>query len=348
MESTVSKLQEQPAFRLTEDWIIWLEHNLGHMVPADAIAAAMIEKGCAPELARGLTEAFTLRRGPGSSAAMTPRLAKTKWLLDTLRQLQRLSLPRPVAERRIIDRDEFYGQFYARNFPVVYRDSLVPRELSELLSWERLEREFGTMEVEVQEGRSRTTDFERRSGSLKSKCNLAEFLRRAREAIDSNDFYMTANNSTSNAGLIETALDPGGVCPELLDRASAKGRVFLWIGPRGTFTPAHHDLTNNLFLQIKGAKEFRLVSSFALLEVDNDQHCYLSSSLTDIDARRAEEGRPTLSFTGTLEEGDMLFIPLGWWHEVRGLSASISLSATNFQESNEFFKSYEFYGRLDT
>ncbi len=111
---------------------------------------------------------------------MTPRLAKTKWLLDTLRQLQRLSLPRPVAERRIIDRDEFYGQFYARNFPVVYRDSLVPRELSELLSWERLEREFGTMEVEVQEGRSRTTDFERRSGSLKSKCNLAEFLRRAR------------------------------------------------------------------------------------------------------------------------------------------------------------------------
>lgn len=77
---------------------------------------------------------------------------------------------------------------------MVYRDSSFP-VLSD--SRERLEREFGTMEVEVEEGRSRTTDFERRSGSLKSKCNLAEFLRRAREAIDSNDFYMTANNSTS-------------------------------------------------------------------------------------------------------------------------------------------------------
>lgn len=159
---------------------------------------------------------------------------------------------------------------------------------------------------------------------------------------------MTANNASSNTPLLEAAFDPASLCPELLDGDQAHGRVFLWIGPCGTFTPAHHDLTNNLFLQIKGTKEFRLVSSLALLEVDNDQHCYLSSKLSDLDARRAEEGRPDLSFTVTLEEGDVLFIPLGWWHEVRGLSASISLSATNFLESNEFFKSYEFYGRLDT
>ncbi len=348
MESTVSKSHEQPAFRLTDDWISWLEQNLGRKVPADAIAAAMVEKGCTLELARGLTEAFSLRRGTGNPGAMSPRLAKTKWLLDTLRQLQQVSLPRPLAERRIIDREEFYEQFYARNFPVIYRDCLAPRELSDLLCWERLEREFGSMEVEVQEGRARIADFERRSGSLKSKCNLAEFLVRTREAVDSNDFYMTANNSASNAGLIGTALDPGGVCPELLDSASARGRVFLWIGPCGTFTPAHHDLTNNLFLQIKGSKEFRLASSLALLEVDNDQHCYLSSSLSDIDARRAEKGLPPLSFTVTLEEGDVLFIPIGWWHEVRGLSASISVSATNFQEKNEFFQSYKFQGRLDS
>ena len=57
-------------------------------------------------------------------------------------------------------------------------------------------------------------------------------------------------------------------------------------------------------------------------------------------------GLEPLSFTVTLEAGDVLFIPLGWWHEVRGLTPSISLSATNFRARNDFYQTYEFFGGL--
>jgi hypothetical protein len=158
---------------------------------------------------------------------------------------------------------------------------------------------------------------------------------------------MTANNSSANAALIESAIRPESVCPELLDGRESRGRVFLWIGPQGTFTPAHHDLTNNLFLQVHGTKEFRLASSLALLDLNNDRHCYLASTLSENDEKRRSAGLEPVSFTVTLEARDVLFIPLGWWHEVRGLSPSISVSATNFRARNDFHRSYTFFGPLD-
>lgn len=334
------------AFRLTADWIAWLQENVRLSKSPDSMSEAMIAKGCAPDLAEGLVEAFSLR-GKTAGCQKGTLFDKACWLLGSLRSLQHLTPSGPIVERRVLDPDEFFEQFYARNFPVVYRDGISPRHLSDLLDWKRLEKAFGSMEVEIQEGRADNANFERESAFLTSKTDLASFLQRAKEADDTNDIYMTARNSAANAALINAAMDPTGLCPELLDGTQADGNVFLWIGPRGTFTPAHHDLTNNFFLQVKGSKEFRLASSLALLEVDNDHNCFLASSLSEIDQGRADSGLPALSFTVTLGEGDILFIPLGWWHEVRGLTASISLSATNFRARNDFYRAYRFYGRLD-
>jgi len=330
-----------PAFRLTEDWVAWLEENVRLSKPPGSMSEAMMANGCPPELARGLVEAFSLRTKT-ASIQKDSRFDKARWLLDSLRLLQHSAPSGPVIERRTLDPDEFFEHFYSRNVPVVYRDAISPRHLGDLLDWERLEKTFGSMAVEIQEGRASHANFERDSSPLKSMTDLASFLQRVREADDTNDFYMTARNGSANAALVAAAMDPASLCPELLDGTQADGNVFLWIGPRGTFTPAHHDLTNNFFLQVKGSKEFRLASSLALLEVDNDRHCYLASSLSEIDRRRVDSGLPALSFTVTLGEGDILFIPLGWWHEVRGLTASISLSATHFRAKNDFYRTYHF------
>ncbi len=37
-----------------------------------------------------------------------------------------------------------------------------------------------------------------------------------------------------------------------------------------------------------------------------------------------------------LAPGEMLFIPVGWWHHVRALSLSINLAFTNFVRNNSF------------
>lgn len=336
-------------FSFDRAWLDWLKHNLDLGVPRPAIAEAMIGDGCAPDLAHGLAEAFGMERDDDGDnfPLISPRLAKTRWLLNSLRQLQEDSPAPPITERDSIDPEEFFTSFHAANQPVIYRNCLDPPELRELLSFERLAREFGNRQVEIQEGRADRDDYERQSDQLKSKARFGDFLDRALSATESNDFYMTANNISSNRTLIEEILGPVSLCPGLLDPDSSTGRIFLWIGPTGTFTPAHHDLTNNLFLQVHGSKEFRLVSSLALLELDNDRHCYLASSLSDNDEKRRAAGLAPFSRTVTLEAGDVLFIPLGWWHEVRGLSPSVSLSATNFLARNDFHRSYSFFGLIE-
>lgn len=349
----MNETQNIPSFSLTPDWIAWLDLNVARGVSRPSLAEAMTREGCDPGLARGLAEAWEcgLENRIASASPMPPerstRLAKIRWLLGSLRSLQAERPADALVERDAIDAEEFHLRFYPANLPVIYRDCLSPASLAEALAFERLDSEFGGREVEIQEGRSSESDFERKSDSLKSAARFGDFLRRVRDATDSNDFYMTANNASSNASLLEAAFDPASLCPELLDGSKAQGQVFLWVGPRGTFTPAHHDLTNNLFLQVHGSKEFRLASSLALLELDNDRHCYLASSLSENDERRRAAGLPPLSFTVTLEAGDILFIPLGWWHEVRGLSPSVSVSATNFRGRNDFYRDYDFFGRLE-
>ncbi len=46
------------------------------------------------------------------------------------------------------------------------------------------------------------------------------------------------------------------------------------------------------------------------------------------------------AMTCTLGPGEILFIPVGWWHHVVGLETTIGLSFTNFVWDNEAFRGY--------
>ena len=78
----------------------------------------------------------------------TVRLEKVKWFHESLRAMQSRGGKTPSAERTAINALEFYEQFYAENFPVVFRAGLSPANLSIFLSWSRLESDFGDLEVE--------------------------------------------------------------------------------------------------------------------------------------------------------------------------------------------------------
>jgi hypothetical protein len=45
----------------------------------------------------------------------------------------------------------------------------------------------------------------------------------------------------------------------------------------------------------------------------------------------------------TLEPGELLFLPIGWWHYVEGLEASVTMTYTNFLARNDFHDGYDTY-----
>ncbi len=111
-----------------------------------------------------------------------------------------------------------------------------------------------------------------------------------------------------------------------------------WIGPAGTFTPLHHDLTNNLLLQVQGRKEVLLAAPGETPRLYNDHHVY--SRVRNLTEPGIVEKYPKLDglkvHQVVMAPGDALFIPLGWWHQVLSLDFSVTITHTNFHWRNDF------------
>jgi ribosomal protein L16 Arg81 hydroxylase len=116
----------------------------------------------------------------------------------------------------------------------------------------------------------------------------------------------------------------------------------MWIGPKGTFTPLHHDLTNNLLLQLVGRKVVLMAAPGETPKLYNDHHVY--SRIRDLTAPDVLKHYPKLDGVRVhrvlLSPGDALFIPLGWWHQVRALDFSITITHTNFLWPNDAYETY--------
>lgn len=103
-----------------------------------------------------------------------------------------------------------------------------------------------------------------------------------------------------------------------------------WLGPEGTTSPMHIDQKHNLLCQIFGSKRIILAApkdSVNLYPFDGD----MLKNTSQIDADHLDYDRfPLLRnvkfYTFTLYTGEMLYIPPKWWHFVRSLSKSFSVS----------------------
>lgn len=107
-----------------------------------------------------------------------------------------------------------------------------------------------------------------------------------------------------------------------------------WLGPEGTISPMHHDPKHNLLCQVFGHKRIILASP------DDSGNLYpfegtLLGNTSQIDPENLDvDAFPLIKnvkfYECTLHAGEMLYIPKssngGWWHYVRSLSKSFSVS----------------------
>jgi lysine-specific demethylase 8 len=117
----------------------------------------------------------------------------------------------------------------------------------------------------------------------------------------------------------------------LFSRFKLKNTVAGWIGPAGTVTGYHIDWGDNVFAQICGRKEMRLVAPADSRYMYPSKRFDQGTTSSDVDVDDYDRQRFPLFERATehcivLQPGDMLFIPRGWWHHVRSLDKSISVS----------------------
>lgn len=105
--------------------------------------------------------------------------------------------------------------------------------------------------------------------------------------------------------------------------------VNAWFGPRGTVSPLHFDPKDNLLCQVVGAKYLRLYApreSEKLYPVDGllANTSQVQVDAPDLDAFPAFQDAAYVECV--LREGEMLYIPPRYWHFVRSLTTSFSVS----------------------
>jgi len=117
--------------------------------------------------------------------------------------------------------------------------------------------------------------------------------------------------------------------PAWLD-ATKEYQAYLWFGQANNQAQLHCDMPNNVFVQVRGKKLVRLCSpeqSDLVYPVEGSMSSV--SKILDLDNCDLSEF-PKFSeaefLEFTLEPGDVMFIPTGWWHQVNSLDTAISVS----------------------
>ena len=305
------------------------------------VRARLLDSGLS--LAKVDYELKRLDKDPYAAALVkaSRRMAKRDW---TLRIYGKLAAQRAgglaIADEPTIEADRFYDDYYTANLPVKM-GGLVDRWAAlDKWDYDYLDEVVGDRMVEVQERRDTSGDYELRKDLHKGQARMRDITKRLRalgEDGASNDFYVTAyNDRTNNVSLAPLWKDLG---PISILEPTGGNDGFFWMGPKGTLTPFHHDLTNNLLVQVKGRKKVRMVPSWEVGRMRNFVHCFSSREPDDWDAMAEDPSLPPLLET-VIGPGDAIFLPIGWWHHVEALDASISMSFTNFRADNDFVTGY--------
>jgi hypothetical protein len=272
--------------------------------------------------------------------AMASVLRKRDWLLDAMERQQRLWPSAAAIERRgALSADEFLDRFYAPGRPVILTGAMT--SWNAMTRWTPAALAAAAGEIEVvchsaDRRRARVPNGTRR-------LPFARFLDIALRPGEPDPPYLLADGHMHNPALAERLAMDHGALDALLDTGAAQARGTLWIGPSGVLTPLHHDLVNSLVVQLAGRNRFKIIAAGEVAKLHN--HLHALSEIEDLEAPGIDAARfPGLADVRihdvTLAPGEILYLPLAWWYQVRSEGFGISATYTNFKWPNDFFRSY--------
>jgi hypothetical protein len=350
--------QQRPVVAIDQEWRRWVAENVLLRNEPLSIVEAMVRAGV--DRATAMWEVQAAIDHPyiraarqlaisaaGAAGNLDAKIEKRDWVLDCYRRAALQATTHGKVPRTTkLSRQAFLDNYYALNRPVVMTGAM--DEWPAMTRWtaDELKRRLGNRVVSVQANRDNDANYEVNSAKLRSEMTFGEFIDVTETVGETNNYYITANNSETNREALKDLWNDIIPFTDYLRDDDPSNRGFFWFGPKGTVTPLHHDLTNNFMAQVRGRKLVRLIAPYELPNLYNNRHCYSAVNLDNIDYDQFPLFRNVTVIDVEIGPGDLLFLPVGWWHYVRGLETSITMTFTNFVFDNDFYSGYKTYHEI--
>ncbi|MFY9529429.1 MAG: cupin-like domain-containing protein [Candidatus Acidiferrales bacterium] len=224
---------------------------------------------------------------------------------------------------------EFYRHYYFANRPVVIRGLMRGWKALRLWTPDYFARKFGQCTLQINRGRNDDLHYARNFADHNAKILMKDYVAMIQSGGETNDYYIEGRNSLLSRRPFRV-LFSHFTCPKgFLDPHRVKRKAKLWFGPKGTVSPLHHDQGNGMLGQIHGRKRIKLIPPFETQNLRNDE-CFSDVNLEKINYKKFPSMKGVTILDTVLEPGEFIFIPIGWWHWVKSLDVSVSLTFTNF------------------
>lgn len=250
------------------------------------------------------------------------QLSQTRWLLELQKSVtySEREVPRlPASEVQ-----RFYDDFLSANRPVVLEGFCDSWPARQRWNYESLKERLADQAMEY----TRYVVVNNRHEAEKVEGSFGEFLDRIYDPADEEPIYWTAYNQGETGSELVKALKDDIHFPEDYCAPAPDLKTFFWIGPAGTRSGLHFDPYNVLFVQAVGRKRFILYPPHDIPKayLENDYFSQVDAESPDL--QRFPKFADTKPLVVDVNEGETLLLPVGWLHQVRSLSVSMSVSLT--------------------
>jgi hypothetical protein len=311
----------------------WVAENLLRGVLPARLVATLVAAEVPEDVAA--REVDAIARSPVLAGAVPlAREARRLALIVRLQREMAAQSPffREIERRADVAPDEFFARYVAGSTPVVLTEPV--RRWPAFGRWtpEFFRDHYGDVSIDIVDGRDADPDYDRHTPAHTRTVTMRAYVERILAAGETNDFYAVAQNRNLDRDALQPLWADLALPEGILDARRSRGCAALWLGPAGTVTPLHHDTSNILVAQLHGRKRFVLAAPTETALLEGATGVYAGADPERLGAIDAD-----VRFLHVdLAPGEMLFLPVGWWHHVRALDVSVSVALNGFVKPNAF------------
>ena len=245
-----------------------------------------------------------------------------------------LSSSSPVEELNSIDSEAFKKRYFNKRQPVVVRGAAKEWEALKKWDWDFFLNLKKDEDIFLLSGKYVQEE------NIYKKETFKTFIQKLKDS--------ELNNKKTEDHL--PALDIFNFFPYLKDytdfsvftkHTTKENDELAWLGPAGTISGFHSDTANNMFAQIKGEKMFIIASPKFNKKMYKSKK-YMNGGvaseidINNVDIEKFPKFKDVQFKSVILEPGDILFVPKNWWHYVKSLETSISISNFGYTKSEVY------------